>query len=437
MPPALESLSPRCFLMSSHDDVANWINNQRVRTGDAFDHAEDYAGLRQRFGQLSHRWHPILTNGRLRAPHLAAIHRQAVRALEVSKLIYGELENERQGQSQLAPQSALSVLLDLNSLLLDRATAQLELVDSTVTYAEELHDAVVKLVTGETISPVWLVSLARRIQLEMRPRPELALWMPVPGLKLSDCLAPRIWKSEPEVYAAGLQTARLVGWLGAHHADWRDRLELLIVAALLQDIGFLRLERTTQKRPSELETRHQGTYRRHPSVGAGLAAGVGGYAIELSFLIAQHHERLDGTGYPHGLSRHKESKEVQLLASLVRFQELASRQPADAAGVEAACLEAGFQLFLESAQGAWSTAATVSLLEALDRELPNACDRAIATGQPFSAEAWLQQRWMLHAGEEELAPPHFMFSRYKAFSRSAQQTLASRLNRAVHRDPKG
>ena len=132
-------------------------------------------------------------------------------------------------------------------------------------------------------------------------------------------------------------------------------MELLIVAALLQDIGFLRLERMTQKPPSNWKLAARGLIAGILRWEPGIAAGVGGYAIELSFLIAQHHERLDGTGYPHGLSRYKQSKEVQLLAGLVRFQELVSRQPADEAGVEAACLEAGFQLFLESAQGAWST----------------------------------------------------------------------------------
>ncbi len=310
-------------------------------------------------------------------------------------------------------------------------------MDSTLNHAEDLHDAASKLATGQTITSAWLVGLARRIELEMRPRPELWQWMAMPGLNLSQSISPRIWKSESEVYATGIQAARLVAWLGAHLPRLGERWELLIVAALLQDIGFLRLERTTQKSPSELEARGQDVYRRHSSLGAALAAGVREYSIELSFLIAQHHERLDGTGYPHGLTRLKQSKEVQLLASLSRFQELVSRTPAETVHAETACYQAGFQLFLESAQGAWSTRATVELLEALDVELPGAFDAALATGQPFSAETFLEKHWACHAAQADVPSPHFLFSRSKSFSQNAGKALAGNHQKVVRHDPKG
>jgi hypothetical protein len=271
----------------------------------------------------------------------------------------------------------------------------------------------------------------------MRPQAEVWNWMPMPGLDLSRSITPRIWRSESEVYAQGIATARLVAWLGVQVPALSEPLELLIVAALLQDIGFLRLERSTQRTPSEMEPRHQPTYRRHTSLGAGLAAGIGDYSIELSFLIAQHHERLDGTGYPHGLTRYKQSKEVQLLACLARFQELVFREPAETMSVEAACYQAGFQLFLESAQGAWSSKATTALLEALDIELPGAFDTALATGQPFLADAFLEKRWSLHAADPKVPAPHFLFSRSKSFSRFAGQTLSANREKVIRHDPKG
>ena len=66
MPPTLESLSPRCFLMSSRRNRG--LDQQPSACGPRTPCiiAEDYAGLRQRFGELSHRWHPILTDGRLK-----------------------------------------------------------------------------------------------------------------------------------------------------------------------------------------------------------------------------------------------------------------------------------------------------------------------------------------------------------------------------------
>lgn len=435
--PAAKNSSPLFFLTKSLPEIADWVQAQRAGTGEGLNHSENYSTLRQQFGQLSHRWHPLLTNSQLRQPHLTAVHQLAVRALDISKLIYAELENERQGQSKLAPELILGQLLELNSHLLDRVTAQLALIDSTINYAEELHEAARKLVVGQKIAPVWLVSLARRLQLEMRPQPELWQWLPHPGLTLSACLEPRTWNSEAEVYATGIQSARLIAWLGSHHPALDDHLELLIAAALLQDIGFLRLERSTQRVPSQLEVRNQPTYRRHPSLGAGLVAGVGDYSIELSFLIAQHHERLDGTGYPHGLNRYRLSKESQLLACLVRFQELRSRQPAESSSAEAATLQAAFQLYLESAQGAWSAPATRMLLEALHLDLPKTVELALATGQPFLAESFLEKRWTCHPADADVPAPHFLFSRSRSFSRFTNQTVSRDSNTSLRHDSKG
>lgn len=433
--PTFATLSPRYLLTKSVEEIADWLHSQRRRSQVPLHHTEDYDRLRQQFGQLSHRWHPVLTHPQIKQRELKPVHQLAVRALEISKLVYAELENERQGQSRLAPEPILAQLVALNSHLLDRVTAQLELVESTISYAEELHETAIKLVSGQSVSPVWLLSLARRIELEMRPEPEIWQWMPLPGLKLSPCIPARTWKSEPEVYATGLQTARLAAWLGVRQPGLPERLEHLIVSALLQDVGFLRLERKTQNSPSELEVRRQPVYRKHPSVGAGLAAGVEEYSIELSFLIAQHHERLDGTGYPHGLTRDQLGKDAQLLACLVRFQELASRQPAEAMSVEAAGYQAAFQLFLESAQGAWSTSATLSLLNALDAELPQALENALAIGQPFSADVFLEKRWSSHPADSDVPAPHFLFSRGKSPSHSAGQTVDG--EPVVRQDPKG
>ncbi len=115
-----ETLSPRQLLTKSLPEIADWLKAQRTRTRDSLTHAEDDSSLRQQFGQLSHRWHPLLTDPHLQQPHLSAVHQLAVRALGISKLLYAELENARQGQSLLAPQPVLELLLEFNSHLLDR-----------------------------------------------------------------------------------------------------------------------------------------------------------------------------------------------------------------------------------------------------------------------------------------------------------------------------
>ena len=41
--------------------------------------------------------------------------------------------------------------------------------------------------------------------------------------------------------------------------------------------------------------------KRHPEDGARLLADLGGFAPEVLDLVLDHHERLDGGGYPRGL----------------------------------------------------------------------------------------------------------------------------------------
>jgi putative nucleotidyltransferase with HDIG domain len=73
-------------------------------------------------------------------------------------------------------------------------------------------------------------------------------------------------------------------------------------AALLHDIGKLRVPKTTLNKPAKLSATEWETIRRHPLAGADLAGALLPWLGEWGKAIAEHHERFDGTGYPLGLS---------------------------------------------------------------------------------------------------------------------------------------
>lgn len=72
-------------------------------------------------------------------------------------------------------------------------------------------------------------------------------------------------------------------------------------AALLHDIGKLRVPAATLNKPAKLSSREWEVIREHPAEGARLAGALLPWLGEWGKAIAEHHERFDGTGYPNGL----------------------------------------------------------------------------------------------------------------------------------------
>ncbi len=106
--------------------------------------------------------------------------------------------------------------------------------------------------------------------------------------------------------------------------DDRDRLRW---AALLHDIGKLEVSATLLNKPGELDADEWSSLRRHPEEGARLAGPLLPWLGEWGQAIVQHHERFDGTGYPHGLSGEEISLAGRILAVSDSFDAMTAAFP--------------------------------------------------------------------------------------------------------------
>jgi putative nucleotidyltransferase with HDIG domain len=102
------------------------------------------------------------------------------------------------------------------------------------------------------------------------------------------------WRHSVEV--ADLAT-RVAKRLGLSHLDRRE----VRLAALLHDVGKIRLPGELLRRPGPLSAKEWELMRRHPEWGAETVAAIPGLEA-VAMIVRLHHERPDGAGYPHQLT---------------------------------------------------------------------------------------------------------------------------------------
>jgi putative nucleotidyltransferase with HDIG domain len=109
-------------------------------------------------------------------------------------------------------------------------------------------------------------------------------------------------------------------------------------AALLHDIGKLRVPAATLNKPTKLSPPEWETIRKHPLAGAELAAPLLPWLGEWGRAIAEHHERFDGTGYPLGLSGRDISLAGRIVAVADAFEVMTGPRTYKKAMTRAAAL---------------------------------------------------------------------------------------------------
>jgi diguanylate cyclase (GGDEF)-like protein/putative nucleotidyltransferase with HDIG domain len=90
-----------------------------------------------------------------------------------------------------------------------------------------------------------------------------------------------------------------------------DRLDDLSTAARLHDIGKIAVPDAILAKPGPLDDEEFRMVKTHAVVGAELLASWG--LLEAAEIVRQHHERLDGTGYPAGLRGQQISLEARII----------------------------------------------------------------------------------------------------------------------------
>ncbi|MGV8853868.1 MAG: HD-GYP domain-containing protein [Devosia sp.] len=97
-------------------------------------------------------------------------------------------------------------------------------------------------------------------------------------------------------------------------------------AALLHDIGKLGVSNSILDKPGKLDDAEWAEIRQHPALGRTVLARVGAFH-DLSEVAGNHHERLDGKGYPCGLAGPQIDFHSRIVAVADVFDALTADRP--------------------------------------------------------------------------------------------------------------
>jgi putative nucleotidyltransferase with HDIG domain len=97
----------------------------------------------------------------------------------------------------------------------------------------------------------------------------------------------------------------------------KERTRLVHRAALLHDLGKLRVPNSILDKPSELTREEWGVVREHPNLTREILSRIGPFA-ELAAIAGAHHEKLDGSGYPNGLK----GKDLPIEARIISIADI-------------------------------------------------------------------------------------------------------------------
>ncbi len=305
--------------------------------------------LKQTFSELARRSLELFADPRLKYPETVRLFQIAGEVLSLTRVAHRELERLGTPHAVLFNAQVVLDALDGMRRYLGYLTDQLRRLDTVANAALILHPLLKQLHESRTTDAAPLWELTREIAAESESATnQLPSVMPE-GISLVNFLQRSFKPGQSIAIAEGLAAAHRVAWLTANLPGWRTRRELLVAAALLADCGFVTLCSTRQVTPEQFQQDDPKTFCWHPSVSAALAAGLAGAPLELPAIIGRHHQRLDGNGYPEGLSAHGYVAPARLLAIVCRLRELESIDTEHHAPMEPALA----RLKQEADAGAW------------------------------------------------------------------------------------
>ena len=137
----------------------------------------------------------------------------------------------------------------------------------------------------------------------------------------------KISESKSEYYRNHSETVKNISTIIAENMELKnDQVENIKYAALLHDIGMLEEISGVLIKKQKLTYDEYSKVKYHPVIGASIVYPIN-ELYPISKPILQHHELLDGSGYPYGISKEELLLESRIISAAEILVGLVSKRP--------------------------------------------------------------------------------------------------------------
>ena len=196
-------------------------------------------------------------------------------------------------------------------------------IDAEISHAEEVYqgtDTTLELISkqvadGEKVNLERLGGAIENMVESTIANPDALLWVA------------RIRAEDSATYAHGVKVAVYLLQLGRHLGFPPPQLANLGAIGLLLDLGKIKVDRDLLLKRAKLSPAEFVNIKAHVDLGLAALDASGDVDPDVRQGIAQHHERLDGSGYPNGLAGAAISIYGRMAAVADSFAALTSLRP--------------------------------------------------------------------------------------------------------------
>lgn len=229
--------------------------------------------------------------------------------------------------------------------------------------ADILNDALVaalmtglaSLLCGAAIYPL-VVHLSMENDRKARQVLDSQIW-------IMEAMGRAIAKRDSDTGAHNYRVAWIAARIGEAMGLGREQMQSLIAGSFLHDVGKIGIPDAILLKPGRLDDREMAIMRTHVAQGEEIVTGMG-WLEEAQDVVAGHHEKWNGTGYPRGLAGEEISLAARIFAVADVFDALCSKRPYK----EALSFEAAMRI-LEEETGRHFDPSVIAAFRPMAREL--------------------------------------------------------------------
>ena len=141
-----------------------------------------------------------------------------------------------------------------------------------------------------------------------------------------EALAALVEKRDPYTSGHQKRVSKLACAIAREMGLAEEKVDEINIAALLHDIGKISIPAEVLSKPGKLTDNEFNMIKLHPQVSFDIINTIE-FPKSIAQIVLQHHERLDGSGYPSGLSGGDIRPEARILAVADVVESMSSHRP--------------------------------------------------------------------------------------------------------------